>query len=887
MDTQILATKLYKPPPRSHVVLRPRLTERLNEGLRGKLTLLSAPAGFGKTTLISEWLTSDQAPAAWLSLDEADNDLARFLAYLVAALRSVAPRVGEGVMSALQGPQPPPAETVLTTVLNDMAGVPQECVLVLDDYHVIDSKPIDDALTFLLDHLPPNLRVVIATREDPRLPMARLRAGSQMTELRAADLRFTVAEATGFLNHAMGLSLSHENVAALEARTEGWIAGLQLAAISLRGSQDTDAFIASFSGSHHFVMDYLMEEVLQRQAESVQSFLLRTSILDRLCGPLCDAVTLAPSSSGQATLRYLERANLFTVPLDDERRWYRYHHLFADLLRQRLAAPAESDGLSVAELHQRASQWFEDNGLYVDAFQHAVAAYDTERAARLLEDKDFPLHFRGVVTVLLNWLGSLPKDALDARPELWVNYAGLMLVNGQTTGVDEKLRAGEAALRDAEPNERTRHLLGRIAATWATLALTRYQVDVMIAQSQRALEYLPAGDLSMRANAHWTLAFAYFLSGERAASRQAVLEGIALARAAEDIFTTLVATAGLGAIQEVDNELREAVETYQSVLRMGSQQPLQIVSEAQLGLARILYEWNDLDAAEQIGQQSYDLSRQYDRVIDRYIICQVFLARVQMARGDVAGAVAALEQIAKHVRERGFVHRAAEVAAARVVAVLRLGDLDTAAQLAEETQLPLTIARVRLAQGDPSAALAQIEPWLRQAETRNWPDERLRSLALRAMALEARGDTDEALSALGVALALAEPAGCVRTFVDEGPPMARLLSLLSARGAAGDFLAKLLSAFDTSASARVAPSNHSTAAPTPPSAPRQPLVEPLSHREVEVLQLIAQGLSNHEICARLYLALDTVKGHNRKIFEKLRVQRRTEAVARARELGLL
>src|SRR5215468_3969556 len=337
MTTPILATKLYVPPRRPNLVLRPRLIDRLNEGLHRKLTLISAPAGFGKTTLVSEWLAGCARPAAWLSLDEGDNDPARFLTYLIAALQTIAPTLGKGVVGALQSPLPPLAEPILTTVLNDItASIADPFVLVLDDYHLIDARLVDHALTFLLDHLPPQMHLVIATREDPPLPLARLRASGQLTELRAADLRFTPAEAADFLTQAMGLSLSADDVAALEARTEGWIAGLQLAAISLQGRHDTASFIASFTGSHHFVMDYLVEEVLHQQPEHIQSFLLRTSILDRLCGPLCDAVVRDPAVSGQATLEYLDRANLFLVPLDHERRWYRYHHLFAELLRQRL-----------------------------------------------------------------------------------------------------------------------------------------------------------------------------------------------------------------------------------------------------------------------------------------------------------------------------------------------------------------------------------------------------------------------------------------------------------------------------------------------------------------------------------------------------------------------
>jgi LuxR family maltose regulon positive regulatory protein len=393
MPTPILATKLYIPPLRPNVVIRPRLIERLNEGLHCNLILISAPAGFGKTTLVSQWVEGIERPAAWLLLDEGENDLTRFLMYLVAALQTIAATLGEGVLGVLQSPQPPPTEAILTALLNDLTTIRDHFVLVLDDYHVIDAKPVDQALTFLLDHLPPHMHLVIATREDPQLPLARLRVGDQLTEVRVTDLRFTHSEAAGFLNQVMGLGLSAEDIAALETRTEGWIAGLQLAAISMQGQQDA-GFIASFTGSHHFVMDYLLEEVLGQQSESVQTFLLRTSILNRLCGPLCDAVVLDPSASGQETLEYLERANLFIVPLDNERHWYRYHHLFADLLRQRLhqsIASSTGDAKShVNELHIRASLWYEDHGLEIEAFHHAVAANDVERAERLIEGKGIP-----------------------------------------------------------------------------------------------------------------------------------------------------------------------------------------------------------------------------------------------------------------------------------------------------------------------------------------------------------------------------------------------------------------------------------------------------------------------------------------------------------------
>src|SRR5918992_5559943 len=399
MSTPILTTKLYIPPPQPKVVLRPRLIECLNEGLDRKLSLISAPAGSGKTTLLSEWLAGRSQPAAWLSLDEGDNDPTRFLAYLVAALQTIAPNIGEGLLGALQSPQPPPTESVLTALLNEITRVPDKFVLVLDDYHVIDARPVGDALAFLIEHLPPRMHLVIATREDPNLPLARLRARGQLGELRAADLRFTPSEAAEFLEGVMGLSLSAEDIAALETRTEGWIAGLQLAALSMRGHKDATSFIKSFTGSHHFVLDYLVEEVLQQQSESIQTFLVRTSILERLCGPLCDAVVLDPEVSGQETLEFLEHANLFLVPLDNERRWYRYHHLFADLLRQRLhqsvASSTVDEGSNLAALHIRASVWYEDNGLEVEAFQHAAAANDVERAERLIEGEGGACTFAG------------------------------------------------------------------------------------------------------------------------------------------------------------------------------------------------------------------------------------------------------------------------------------------------------------------------------------------------------------------------------------------------------------------------------------------------------------------------------------------------------------
>jgi LuxR family maltose regulon positive regulatory protein len=892
MSVPILATKLYIPPLQPHIVRRPRLIAQLNEVPHRKLTLISAPAGFGKTTLVSEWLAGCGQRAAWLSLDEGDNDPAGFLEYLVAALQTISNNIGDGVLGALQSPESPPVESILTALLNEIAALQDNFILVLDDYHVVVAKPIDNALAFLVEHLPPQMRLVIATREDPQLPLARLRARGQLVELRAADLRFTPTEVAEFLNQVMGLNLAGEDIAALEARTEGWIAGLQLAAISMRGHRDAASFITSFTGSHHFVLDYLVEEVLRRQSESIQAFLLRTSILDRLCGPLCDAVSGSPSASGQETLEYLERANLFIVPLDNERRWYRYHHLFAELLRQRLHQSASSgnEAGGVAEYHIRASRWYEDHGLEFEAFQHAAAGNDIERAERIIQGKGIPLHIRGAVAAILGWLASLPKTVLDARPSLCVRYATLSLVTGQTTGIEEKLQAAEAAiaaaLQGAEPDDKTRDLIGQIAAARATLALTRYQPEAMITQARRALEYLPPDNFFPRIRAIWTMGFAYQVQGDRAAARRAFSEAMAISQASGNIRMTIVATISLGAIQELENHLYQAAETFRTGLQLAGDHPQPFENEAHLGLARIFYQWSDLEAAEQHGQQALLLARRYDRAIDRYILSEVFLARLKLTCGDAAGAAAMLADTEQSVREKNFVHRISEVAAAQVLVLLRQGDPAAAAQLAKTHGLPISQARVLLAQGDPSAALAVLEPLRLQMEAKNWQDERLKVMVLQVVAHQAHRDTDKALLLLGYTLALAEPGGFIRIFVDEGEPMRMAISDLrlsiekQPRGQDPKLLGyvdKLLAAFAQPVAMPQAKIDN----------PKSQMFEALSQREVEVLQLIAQGLSNHEIGERLFLALDTVKGHNRNIYGKLRVQRRTEAIARARELGLI
>jgi LuxR family maltose regulon positive regulatory protein len=902
MAAPILATKLYIPSLRPNVVLRSRLIEQLNEGFAAsrQLTLISAPAGFGKTTLVSDWIAGlgrlePPVRASWLSLDEADSDPARFLTYLVAALQTIASDIGVELLSALQVSPPAPIESTLTALINEIAALPDRFILVLDDYHLIEAKSVaastsvDDALTFLLAHLPAQIYLVITTREDPDLPLARMRARGQLTELRAADLRFTPAEAAEFLNAVMGLQLSSADVAVLETRTEGWIAGLQLAALALRGPlspqshpADAASFIQSFTGSHHFVLDYLVEEVLRQQPESVQTFLLHTSILDRLCGPLCDAVRLAPAGSSQATLETIERANLFITPLDNDRRWYRYHHLFADLLRQRLGqAGAQAAGTGtavrlVAALHTRASQWCEDNGLDLEAFQHAAAAQDVVRAERLVEGAGIPLTFRGAAAPVLRWLESLPDSVLDGRPALWVTYASALFFTGQNSAVEQKLRSAEAAL--ALPatllDDQARDLIGRIAALRATLAIMRHDVNAIIAQSRRALDYLRPDNLPVRTGTTYTLGYAYQLRGDRAAASQAYAEVMTIGKSSGESVYTLAATLSMGQVQEADNQLQPAAESYRRALQLAGDPPRGMAGEVLLGLARIGYEWNDLEAAGQQGQHSLQLARQMENV-DTPAACMVFLARLKLAQGEVASAATLLDEAEQFARQHHFADQLTRVAAAQVLTLLRQGRPEAvaaAAQLAERHALPLSQARVQLAHGNPGAALAALEPARQQAQDRDWADEKLKVLVLQALALQAQGETEPALHVLGEALALAEPGGFIRTFVDEGPAMAALLRAAVKCSPAQSYIRQLLAAFGQADGG------------TPII---QALVEPLSERELDVLRLLGTELNGPAMARELQVSLNTLRTHTQNVYAKLGVNNRRAAVRRAEELNLL
>ncbi len=905
MPAPLLATKLYIPSPRSKVVLRPRLIERLNEGLSSghKLTLISASAGFGKTTLVSEWVAVCERPVAWLSLDEGDNDPTRFLTYLVAALQTIVVEIGEGVLGVLQSSQPLQSEAILTALLNEISSIPEHFLLILDDYHLLDSQPVDQALAFLIDHQPPQMHLVIATREDPSLPLARLRARGQLTELRAADLRFIPAEAAEFLNQAMGLDLSAGDIAALETRTEGWIAGLQLAAISMQGHQDATTFIKSFTGSHRFVLDYLIEEVLHQQSEKIQTFLLRTSILDRMCGPLCNAVLLDPSTSGQETLEYLERANLFIVPLDNERLWYRYHHLFGDLLRQRLGQPRE-----LPEDHLRASTWYETNANLAQAFHHALEARDWERAARLAEAAWQEMEHSFQTTAWLGWVKKLPQAAIYSRPWLCVQMGWAFSNAGEVEPSETSLQNAEHALAGTLDQPDSKSLLGNIALIRASNAQNQGDLAETVKYAELSIQIIPDDDLYLRAQAAITLGFTHWATGNVEASLQAMrtwmddmqklgnqMYVIASAFAVADMQVIL------GHLDEAEKTLRHAIQQAASLGR----EVETVTAHHHLGLAQLAYERGDDKATAEHLQTAAELGKS-STLVDWLYRWNLAQAHLKESAGEWDAALEFFDE-ARRVYVKNPVPMLQAVEAHKVRVYLKQGRLDKAQTWARERNLSLkdevnylgeyedlTLARVRLAEGSFTGVYELLDHLLALAETQKRTGSAIEILLTQALLHQAQGNRVQALTTLERALTLTEPEGYIRIFVDEGEAMQLLISDFRHWHRAADavqvltiascahpllgYVNRILDYFPH-------PMEEVLQSKIANSKPK--MIEPLTDRELEILRLIADGHSNAEIGQQLFLALSTIKGHNLRIFNKLQAQNRTEAVARARELGLI
>jgi len=928
----LLATKFFVPPARTHLVERPSLFERLQAGLRHKLTLIAAPAGSGKTTLLSEWratMTGAAMPFAWVALDPADNDPLRFWSYVIAAIDTLAPAasVSASAIALLQSPQPPPIEQILTSVLNafstSVTDAPAcDFVLALDDYHVITTPAIHATLAWLLDYLPSNLHLVILTRADPALPLPRLRARGELTELRASDLRFTPAEAATFLNQMMGLALTTADVAALEARTEGWIAGLQLAALAMRDHHDRSGFIRSFSGSNRFIVDYLAAEVFASQPAEIQDFLLRTSILDRMCGSSCDAVLARDSHTpnhttpSQRLLEDLERANLFVVPLDDERQWYRYHHLFAEVLRQRL-----TKSISVAEiahLHSRASAWYARQGLIAEAVQHALATSNTEQVAHLIEVYGLRIIVGGQSYTVLQWLSALSDALIRSRPMLCIIHALALLFTNQLIAAEDRIRDAERCIQPDTPTDQVHLIQGRAAAIRANIA--RYIGDIAgcVAYGQAVLHLLPENETIARTIALLHAARAFRVSGDVTGDvehRASVL--IAPFQAAGNMLGMLAAITNLARLQVMQGRLRHAATTYRTMAQNAASpdQPLLLEGPAYyVGMSELLYEWNELAEAERhLTEAMKQLEGRIVVDAEDVTLGYLTLARLQRARGEHSAAKTTLQSYVDLARRRGFVaHLVTRGVAMQAQFALAQGDLAAAmawantsglnaadeVSLARETEY-LTLARVLLGQAahqaDPALfeqAFGLLSRLLTQATVQGRMGSALDSLIVQALGQWLQKANRDALTTLHRALTLATPEGYIRRFVDEGQPMSAMLRAVAKDGIAPDtsYLNQLLAAFPTTLGTplkteggiyNIAPFNKPTASDVPP------LVEPLSKRELEVLRLIAAGKSNAEVAQILVVALSTVKAHINSIFGKLQAVNRAQALARAHELQLI
>jgi len=892
----LIETKLYIPKPRAGLVERNRLVEQLNEGLHKKLTLISAPAGFGKTTFLTQWVSQVDVPVAWVSIDANDSDPTRFLRYVIAALQSISPGAGRHSLPVMLSPEQMPVEAVVTHLIQEMAEISSEMVLALDDFHLIEAGQTHRIFELLTAHLPENVHLILSTRVDPPLPLARLRARNQLNEIRASDLLFTREETSAFFNKLVELELSDDDISRLQSSAEGWIAGLQLAALSLQRQEDVAGFISAFAGDNRHIVDYLTEEVLHLQSENIQDFLLKTSILGRLSARLCDFVTRG--QDGQHMLEELERANLFIVALDDKRCWYRYHHLFADLLRQKLHQKYPS---AVNGFHLRASKWFEDSGLLYESVGHAIEAKDFERAAGLIEKGLCAIWEDSEYTQLRRWINVLPSSLVDSRPELCIMHALDLFYAGRHKEAHEKLKTVESQIRNYEPvtdaaltfqkhlNAPHKTLSGKVNTVKAFLASHQGDTSGMIQYSQKALRYLPKNNLIWSTMAIAALADANANKGDLKETCRLRMEALKKSEAAGNIFVILMASSRLAIILRDQGCLDKVEEICEQKMQFAVEKGWSKTAVAGFLMGvwgEVLAETNDLDGALNKSRKAVELTGRGGGLA---MLCWSYLSliRVLFSRGEIAGAQEIVYQIEKRVGNYTvppLVLNSIEAWQVRIW--LTKNQYKSASKW--EHQSPeirdetldasqcvrnLAIARVMIAEGRPDEAVSVLNRLLTFAERGGYGSYQIQILILQALAHENSGDMSRARDLLDKALNLAEQNGFFRIFVDEGPELGNLMEKFVDvnRGSSNAYARKLLPFFRLH---KIIETDNE-------------MLEALSDREMEVLKLIAAGLSNKKIMEGLFISMSTVKTHIRNIFSKLNVHSRTEAIFKAKEMELL
>jgi LuxR family maltose regulon positive regulatory protein len=871
MTEILLRTKLSVPPLRNVLVNRSRLVDLANSNLllrdkfQRKLTLVSAPAGYGKTTLVAEWIQELGIPLAWISLDESDNDPARFMVYFIEAIRGVHPRFGESLKGTIQSPQPPPQEVILTVIINELTALTSPFVLALDDYHSISNLSIHRQISFLLEHLPSKLHLVLITREDPLISIARLRAKGQLLEIRQGDLRFSMEEITELLNRVMQLKLNHNDILALERRTEGWVAGLQLAGLSLLGARDKSNFIQEFTGNHRYILDYLVEEVFLQQTEDVRDFLLKTAVLDRLSGPVCDAIT--GRSDSQELLEKLDQINMFIVPLDHSRIWYRYHRLFSELLQhqRRLNMAPDEEIL----LHKKASQWLEDEGYISEAIEHALAARDWIKASQLINQVSDGMFKQGQIVTLLGWMEKIPQEIIFQNPDLCMVDAWALLLSGRYEQADAVLQHAETLA----PPESV--FLGQVATAQAYLARSIGDNARVITTSQRALSLLPEDDASQRSNLLMNLGLAGWHDGQLDEAETALIEAQEMAKQCDNLYVQVTAEIFLARVLASRGAIKKAAESYPAIIQRGGFIPVNTL--AYLDLASLYYEWNQLEKAESLLQQGLELSRKTGSV-EFEIAGLILKTDIEMARQEWTEAIR-LSGKAWKLAQDFSLQTQGRCAASQAQMALRMGDLKSATYWMGQAHIiidphsfyrfaNLIQIRMLLAMGNQADAAAKLEAIYLCSRKAGWG---YALIAVRTLQSLAATSDESAQGFLAEAISLAQANGYIRTFADAGIGLLPHLNRLAQQGVSTGYITDITNAMGMKPKVKL---------------PQQPvLAEPLSEREIEVLRLVVEGFSNREIAGKLFISPGTAKTHVHNVCGKLGVRNRTEAAIRAKELG--